>query len=141
MEKPSDVDEILRKNLQRIIDERYKGNQRAFSLDLGFNPTYINAVVRGKKNLGKPKWEKILNKLKLRADQFIQEEAGTPPSPVLTDKEQRLVSLIKNIESAGMLEIAERYLEYLADEAKKKGKAGGKSASERVPRSRIKKRA
>ena len=137
----SDIDEDLRRNLERIINERFKGNQRAFSIKLGFNPTYVNAVVRGKKNLGKGNWERILNTLNLTMDQFMK---GEKTGHVLNDQERTILGYIRDIESAGseeMVREAEHYLKYLSDSAKKKDGTGGESASKRVPRSRVKKRA
>lgn len=130
MEK-QDINELLRSNLMRIINEQFGGNQLAFSKKLGLNPTYVNSVVRGKKPLGKPNWEKICKKLNIRSDEFLQHST----TPVIQgEHEQHLMYMIRDIEAAGMIKEAEKYLEYLADEAKKKSKPGSEGTKGGVPR-------
>ena len=128
MDQDKDVDAVLQRNILRIIEERFAGNQASFCRALGFNPTYINAVVRGKKNLGKPNWEKIRKALGLRPDEFLQ-DPGTPA--IRDEEEQKVLDWFRDVRSAGMIKEAEAMMEYLASSAKKKdaahitGKAGG----------------
>ena len=130
MDQDKNVDTVLQQNLLRIIEERFNGNQAEFCRQLGFNPTYINAVVRGKKNLGKPNWEKIRNRLNLGLD--LQ-------TPVVQDKEeQRVLDWFREMRDVGMVREAEMMMEYLKNSAKKKEPVGGEGKAVGVPRRRLK---
>lgn len=129
--KDKDIDRVLQRIVIRIIEERFGGNQAAFCRALGFNPTYINAVVKGSKNLGKANWEKIRTKLDLRTDEFLQ----TEETPVERDPgEQQVLDWYRDMKSSGMVKEAEMMMEYLKNSAKKKAGAGGAGTSKRVAR-------
>ncbi len=116
MDQGRDADRLLQENLKRIIKERFGDNQAEFSRQLGFNPTYINAVVRGKKNLGKPNWEKIRKALNLRPDEFLH---GQSTPMVQDEEEQKMIEWFRSIRAAGMIKEAKAMMEYLSNSAKK----------------------
>jgi len=106
-----DTDELIRKNLQRLIDKYDAGNQSAFSRRFGFKASYINGILAGDRSLGKPNLEVICKKLGIHPSEFFKSES--------TVREEQAAYRFKEAQSLGVDEQVRVVVDAIIEQAKK----------------------
>ena len=76
------MNEIRRKKLAELIEERFEGNQSTFALAIGKTPTQVNMWLSGARNMTRDSCENIEKKLRLHRG-WMDDDVDSPPSAAL----------------------------------------------------------
>lgn len=112
LDMAADVNENIRRNLLRIMDE-LRLNQTQLGLRVGVDSKYINKILNKKRAMGKALLERIAKALNIGVQELIKEEPQKPHPP--NSKLEKIESLIKEADKIGMGEmVREKAADYIS---------------------------
>lgn len=103
------INDIKRKNLKRLIEKLGRGSQRRIATIIDTEPSYINNILQGRRNLSDEMIERICKALNIRPYEFYIEK-DTPI--VSADTEKKCIMLTREAENKGMKHIIDESLSY-----------------------------
>ena len=123
-----DIDDVIRKNLRRIIEERGL-KQNHVARKIGVAPSQISDILSGLKNMGKDMMTRLCTELSIDPWEFYV----TEKSPIVKNpREQQRLYIFREEERLGIAEEIARYEEYQIYRAKVKQGGGAGSREERL---------
>lgn len=103
------IDEIKRKNLVRIINQLGKGGQKKLAAMINTEPSYLNNIVKKRRNLSDDMVERICRKLNIELHEFYVRDTTAIP---VTNLEHKAVLMVREAEKIKAEQVAEEAINF-----------------------------